>query len=169
MHSALYFEGSYEQASILSFFIHGGGEKLQFVVRNKHRNPGGGGVACSLFANGERSYEIFYTRKYRGPTHARKTISRKFFQGKQKKEKEKLPTALETVRYENFGGTSIYIYILYKIFSASDKLSIILILIIGNVCAPIFWIRSPSGEGKIGEYCRHQSRYRTKYNNNGGR
>lgn len=40
MHRALYFKGSYEQGPILSFFIHGGEEKLQFVVRNKHRNAG---------------------------------------------------------------------------------------------------------------------------------
>lgn len=81
---------------------------LWYVINTGIREGGG---SCLLpVCERERSYEIFYTRKYRGPTHARKTISRKFFQGKQKKEKEKLPTALETVRYENFGGTSIYIH-----------------------------------------------------------
>lgn len=168
MHSALYFEGSYEQASILSFFIHGGGEKLQFVVRNKHRNPGGGGVACSLFANGGDRMKFFTRANIAVPRTLEKRFPASFSKASRKRKKRNYPPRLKRLDMK-ISVEQVYIYILYKIFSASDKLSIILILIIGNVCAPIFWIRSPSGEGKIGEYCRHQSRYRTKYNNNGGR
>lgn len=168
MHSALYFEGSYEQPSILSFFIHGGGEKLQFVVRNKHRNPGGGGVACSLFANGRDRMKFFTHANIAVPRTLEKRFPASFSKASRKRKKRNYPPRLKRLDMK-ISVEQVYIYILYKIFSASDKLSIILILIIGNVCAPIFWIRSPSGEGKIGEYCRHQSRYRTKYNNNGGR
>lgn len=168
MHSALYFEGSYEQASILSFFIHGGGEKLQFVVRNKHRNPGGGGVACSLFANGRDRMKFFTHANIAVPRTLEKRFPASFSKASRKRKKRNYPPRLKRLDMK-ISVEQVYIYILYKIFSASDKLSIILILIIGNVCAPIFWIRSPSEEGKIGEYRRHQSRYRTKYNNNGGR
>lgn len=168
MHSALYFEGSYEQPSILSFFIHGGGEKLQFVVRNKHRNPGGGGVACSLFANGRDRMKFFTHANIAVPRTLEKRFPASFSKASRKRKKRNYPPRLKRLDMK-ISVEQVYIYILYKIFSASDKLSIILILIIGNVCAPIFWIRSPCGEGKIGEYRRHQSRYRTKYNNNGGR
>lgn len=110
MHSALYFEGSYEQPSILSFFIHGGGEKLQFVVRNKHRNPGGGGVACSLFANGGDRMKFFTRANIAVPRTLEKRFPASFSKASRKRKKRNYPPRLKRLDMK-ISVEQVYIYI----------------------------------------------------------
>lgn len=113
---------------------------------------------CSLFTNGG-SYEIFYTRKYRSPTHARKTISCKFFQGKRKKEERifkkgkkhasKLPPHLKRLDMKiSVGQAYIYIYISIK-YSRNERQTFDYININNRECLRANLLDLVSGKEKL--------------------